>query len=596
MPRGLLGLLGLALALRLPGLTESLWFDEVYHTHVYWDDPARRQLLLGWEDVHPPLFAFLLLGWTRLVGDSELAVRLPSLLAGLASIALVWRLGRTWLGPRQGWLAAALLALSPVHIWFSRESKANMLMLCLGALAVWALWSAAETGLRRYWFLGSLALLLGLYNHAYALPIGVALFLWLGWRALSQRALRAPLALATLAVLLPWLPLAIAKFLFRGEGMDRWYLDDFRWAEAGRLLFEWLPHGNTLRGDSWFVDGIFALVFLRGLAREVRRAGQGHWEARLVLLWLFVPLLMTAGISLLIPHSYIERNMLAVLPPFVLLLAAGAVEVWAMAAVLGLTALGVLNLLVLNPDAPTVYHMKPDWRTAAPTLSGEIFVTVPTTELEYYPPQSPAVVHEIVSGKVLEDAERAGWRPLAPFFLVRNLTWKGCWNEVWGHWSNDPRFKVAEIRSFRGLMIYRFVPADRGAAQASVDFGGDGQKLLTAAGFWPGESAPDGTFAWSRGPASTVAFWLEPQPGPYRLTARARGPAQVSVSLNGKPVGRLEFPGGFDVRALDIQPGLLRQGANELGFSYDRVLPLGSGDPRSSSVCWDALQVAPAAR
>ncbi len=583
----------LALLLRLPGLQESLWFDEVYHTHVYWDDPARRQLLLGWEDVHPPLFAYLLLGWTRLVGDSELAVRLPSLVSGLASVAVVWALGRAWLGPRQGTVAALLLALSPVHVWFSRESKANMLMLLLGALAVWLFWSAAETGRRRDWGLGSLVLLAGLYNHVYALPVGAALLMWLTWRAACDVRLRLPLALSVAFVGLSWLPLVVTKFFVRGESLDRWYLGDFGLRELTRLLFVWLPQGNTLASPLPVV--LMAAVFLRGLWLQLRRARQGSWAARLLLLWLVTPLAITLAISAMVPHAYIERNMLVVLPPFVLLAASGAVEWWAQAGLVALTAIGLLVLLVLAPEAPTVYHLKPDWRAASRVLQGEVFVTVPTTELEYYRPPQPAVIHEVTSGQTLVEAWEAGWRPLAPFFLVRNTTWRGSWNEVWPHFARY--FRLAGRWQFRGLEVYLFEAAEAGPATIRLDWGGERQKLLRLTGFYPGESASDGTFAWSRGPASSVEFPLAPGTGPYRLTVRGRAaalPLQVSLSLNGRELPALQFTkGGFESFAVTIPAGVLEAGKNALWLRYSSVVPLAPRDPRQSSVSWDWLEVGP---
>ncbi|WP_410971751.1 glycosyltransferase family 39 protein, partial [Salmonella sp. SAL4437] len=46
----------------------------------------------------PPLYSFLLSGWMRLFGDSEIALRLPSVLFYLAGICLMWFLGRMLLG------------------------------------------------------------------------------------------------------------------------------------------------------------------------------------------------------------------------------------------------------------------------------------------------------------------------------------------------------------------------------------------------------------------------------------------------------------------------------------------------------------------
>src|SRR3954468_15698820 len=53
-------LLGLSLALRVPGLFESLWFDEVYRTFVVLRDDIMKDLLL--HDVHNPLYNAFMYG------------------------------------------------------------------------------------------------------------------------------------------------------------------------------------------------------------------------------------------------------------------------------------------------------------------------------------------------------------------------------------------------------------------------------------------------------------------------------------------------------------------------------------------------------
>ncbi len=64
---------------RLPGLEESLWFDEIFRTASTFKQPSILSYFL-FGDVHPPLDSLILLAWTTLFGDSEVSVRLSSLL------------------------------------------------------------------------------------------------------------------------------------------------------------------------------------------------------------------------------------------------------------------------------------------------------------------------------------------------------------------------------------------------------------------------------------------------------------------------------------------------------------------------------------
>src|SRR5262249_16938951 len=62
----------------------------------------------------PLLFLWIEATVIRFLGTSELALRLPLFLAGLASLALFWRLARLTLGPLGHTLAVGILAVS---IW-----------------------------------------------------------------------------------------------------------------------------------------------------------------------------------------------------------------------------------------------------------------------------------------------------------------------------------------------------------------------------------------------------------------------------------------------------------------------------------------------
>src|SRR5207248_6714419 len=127
------GLLGAVLLLggwlRLSGLAaRSISHPEMYVPGIPLPDglsePAERmtvsRILTGTfsSDTHPPGYYLLMLPWTRIAGTSLEAIRLPSALFGLASIALIF-----WFGSRTGWpisgsLAAALLAFSGYHVFW----------------------------------------------------------------------------------------------------------------------------------------------------------------------------------------------------------------------------------------------------------------------------------------------------------------------------------------------------------------------------------------------------------------------------------------------------------------------------------------------
>src|SRR5687768_8739997 len=92
-------LLILATLIRLHGLgSESLWSDEVLTHHI-----ATKPLLQLFYDVAkfeqiPPMHHVIVHAWVKLFGDSEASLRFPSLIAGVASVLMVYLLGRRLIG------------------------------------------------------------------------------------------------------------------------------------------------------------------------------------------------------------------------------------------------------------------------------------------------------------------------------------------------------------------------------------------------------------------------------------------------------------------------------------------------------------------
>jgi hypothetical protein len=86
----------------------------------------------------PPLFLYILALAFGLFGPTEAAARLPSLLAGTASIALAYGLGRRLYGTAAGLVAATLMAASPFNVLFSATAFTDPLMVALVLASCWA--------------------------------------------------------------------------------------------------------------------------------------------------------------------------------------------------------------------------------------------------------------------------------------------------------------------------------------------------------------------------------------------------------------------------------------------------------------------------
>lgn len=135
----ILQILLLALIVRLPGMFESFWYDETF-TGAAARVPLTHLPGVILADVHPPLPYLLAWGTGRIIGTSEIALRLPSLLAGLAVVWAVYDLSRiSQIGKRPALLAAVMVALLPAHVYYSNEARAYMLLTLAVLLAMIAL-------------------------------------------------------------------------------------------------------------------------------------------------------------------------------------------------------------------------------------------------------------------------------------------------------------------------------------------------------------------------------------------------------------------------------------------------------------------------
>ena len=159
-------------------------------------------------DNHPPLSFLLIGGSARILGEGELALRLPAILASLLELALVVRLARP-LGRGRASLALALVGFSTLHLDMGTQARMYALLsLSVTGLTLALIEHLEGLGGRRRWMV--LWALVGFHSHYYTIHYSVVLGLGIGGLALARPDLRpriralVPPGLAALALSLPW--------------------------------------------------------------------------------------------------------------------------------------------------------------------------------------------------------------------------------------------------------------------------------------------------------------------------------------------------------------------------------------------------------
>ncbi len=305
---------------------QSLWYDEGISAHQLtrsFPEILRAAAL----DTHPPLYYWTLKAWGDTLGASELGLRSLSAVCGLLAVVLTWLIGRRLFGTLAGTLAALLLAVAPLAVYYSQEVRMYAQVTAFGLLAVYAY-------ARRWPWLYTLAGIATLYTQylGAAILIAVNLHALLWWRSQTRREWLAWLgANAAIALgFLPWLPTFFAQQSHALNTSPR--------TAAGLALDSLTAYGGGIvRGDVFLATGaaLVALAVLgAALWRDRRAASLG------LLVWL-APLALV--VSLGFRSGLFElRYLVLSLPGLALLAAAGIVRLAGhplAAVVVGLVAL-----------------------------------------------------------------------------------------------------------------------------------------------------------------------------------------------------------------------------------------------------------------
>lgn len=216
----ILGVIGLAFILRISYPFSSFSFDEIFTITFAQQSVADMWHLSQWE-TNPPLLYFFMKAWTMLFGVGEQAVRMLSVLAGTAAVAGTYALGQLLFSRRAGFLAAAITAVSPLWIFFSREARMYSLLtaaflwasyFCLSYLRHHARWRGV--------FASLLLCVVALLHFGAWIPLGISIvfFIWLAKLVDTKRmwhmlGIVAPACIAVLAVI-------VRLLFFRGTGTD----------------------------------------------------------------------------------------------------------------------------------------------------------------------------------------------------------------------------------------------------------------------------------------------------------------------------------------------------------------------------------------
>jgi 4-amino-4-deoxy-L-arabinose transferase-like glycosyltransferase len=261
-------------------------------------------------------------------------------LTGLAAVGVIWLLARYLFGRRCGWIAAGLLAISHLGVYYSQEARPYMLMLLWNALCVYLFLRALRERRLLFWWGFVACAILAMYTHYYSI---FPLLCLAGFAVAQRKTWSVPwtwwLAGAAVCVVsyLPWLASGVvaevrgsAKLALAGiEAGVRW--------ETLPGTVNWFNNGKVFGarpGSPWWslpLGGLLftvpALLALRPLLWFQEEERQDRPLLLLTgLLWL-LPMLAVLGVSAVFRIQYYPRYLLFSLPPYYILVARGLANI-----------------------------------------------------------------------------------------------------------------------------------------------------------------------------------------------------------------------------------------------------------------------------
>jgi hypothetical protein len=308
-----LGIYFVCLAFLLP--LQSLWLDEILGligvlTPDWPSLIAHLRTLPGNTPVGPLILGIPI----RLAGYSVSAARLPSAVFSVAACAGIFALASR-LGLRRPLLAVLLFAACPLQFRYAIEARPYSLVLCLSVWSTVIFLHLLENP--HSWVLASLygvLAVIGIYVFAYALFVPAAHFLWLlasprRWSA-NRRVMvvcSASIALAVLAIL-PW-------YLYVRQ--------DWKTYTAALRLGPFLNGrpvaviAHELTGAGYVGNALIVLGAILGIRRV--DSLRGFWIG-----YILFPVVLAIGGDVAFGYFLAIRQLIFVLPPLILLFAAGA--------------------------------------------------------------------------------------------------------------------------------------------------------------------------------------------------------------------------------------------------------------------------------
>ena len=359
--------------LRLWGLgRQGLWYDEWLTADA--TGGGLRDLVRHVAHVEGigPTYFVAMWGWAQVFGDSEVSLRFVSVAFGVATIPVAYAAARA-LGQRRvtGLVAATIVAVHPLLVWYSQEARPYSLLAFCGALSLLAYARARDSGSVRDHLLwgGLAAVTVSIHYFAIFLFVVEGAALLAASRANRRTVLVgcAPLAAALVALA----PLAASQ---RANAGSSWIAEFAYSARLSDIGTSALVGPST--PEPWLWQPL-ALVVVASVGLLALAATTSARRAAALAAGLGVGALLLAIVATLVgPDVLVGRYVIASLVPIVVAVAIGLTPGLSRPAQLvgglGVVVFAAVSVFVVATVDTDSGLQKPDWETVAHVVDSSV--------------------------------------------------------------------------------------------------------------------------------------------------------------------------------------------------------------------------------
>jgi mannosyltransferase len=292
--------------------SRPVWYDEAFA--VLFAEKGPGAMLVGTltstgtgaADIHPLGYYSFLWVWMRAFGQSLVAARLLSILAGVATIYFVYLITKRLFDIRIASIAALFVALAPFHIHYSQEIRMYAFLAMWLTIATYAFLRGSKHDSWMWWALFSVASALAQYTHNLAAIYLIPLAIFPLFRRDKKTLMAVILAsMGALLLYLPWLVQLPSQF---SRVSNAYWVERPGIAKLFTLLLTYVT--NLPVPEGWLFPALFIALAATSIAivqtfRGIERNASGIWLFYLS----FAPPLLLFLVSQWVP-VYIERALL----------------------------------------------------------------------------------------------------------------------------------------------------------------------------------------------------------------------------------------------------------------------------------------------